>query len=138
MHNTESAVFAQAIVEMGRIAGLLGGDPRSATWLPGVGDLFVTCNAGRTGRLGRLLGLGLGRDEAVAKMAGATLESLEILQVMRTATLGFESAGQLGREELPLLHHLAHVALDDRPARFPLELFFDERVSRLGTRSEVV
>ena len=138
MHNAESAVFAQAIVEMERIAGLLGGDPRSATWLPGVGDLFVTCNAGRTGRLGRLLGLGLGRDEAVAKMAGATLESLEILQVMRAATLGFESAGQLGREELPLLRHLADVALDDHPVCFPLERFFDERAGSLGTTSQVV
>ena len=124
MHNTESAVFAQAIVEMKRIAGLLGGNPESATWLPGAGDLYVTCNAGRTGRLGRLLGLGSSRDEAIAKMAGATLESLEILQVVRAAIGRFESTARLGNNELPLLRHLAEVALDDRPVCFPLERFF--------------
>lgn len=134
MHNTESAVFAQAIVEMERLVGLLGGDPRSATWLPGAGDLYVTCNAGRTGRLGRLLGLGLGRDAAIAHMAGATLESLEILQVMRTVLARLERDGRLGSREIPLLRHLAEVALDDAPVGFPFERFFENRVEQAVRR----
>ena len=126
MHNTESALFAQAIVEMKRLVSLCGGDPSTAAGLPGAGDLFVTCNAGRTGRFGRLLGLGLSRDEAVAAMGGATLESLEILQVARSALALFESRGLLGGTELPLLRHLAEIALDAAPVRLPLERFFAE------------
>jgi glycerol-3-phosphate dehydrogenase (NAD(P)+) len=124
MHNTESAVFAQAILEMQRLVGLCGGAPSSAAGLAGVGDLFVTCNAGRTGRFGRLLGLGLTRDEAVTAMGGATLESLEILRVARDALSLFESRGQLDRSELPLLRHLAEVALDATPVALPLDGFF--------------
>ena len=59
LHNTEAALFAQAVFEMQRLIRLLGGRAEIASWLPGVGDLDVTCNGGRTGRFGRLLGLGL-------------------------------------------------------------------------------
>jgi glycerol-3-phosphate dehydrogenase (NAD(P)+) len=122
MHNTEAALFAQALIEMRRVVEHCGGDPDSVARLPGAGDLFVTCNAGRTGRFGRLLGMGLGRDEAIARMQGATLESLEILQVMRAAMA--ETRGRLTPGELPLLAHLAEVALDDMSVRLPFDRFF--------------
>jgi len=122
MHNTEAALFAQALIEMRRVVAHCGGDPESVARLPGAGDLYVTCNAGRTGQFGRLLGLGLGRDEAIARMRGATLESLEILRVMQTAMA--ESGGRLSPRELPLLSHLAEVALDDAPVRLPFDAFF--------------
>jgi glycerol-3-phosphate dehydrogenase (NAD(P)+) len=86
----------------------------------------VTCNAGRTGRFGRLLGLGLTRHEAVAAMGGATLESLEILRVARDALALFESQGRLGGSELPLLRHLADIALDAAPVQLPLDRFFGD------------
>jgi glycerol-3-phosphate dehydrogenase (NAD(P)+) len=124
MHNWESAVFAQAIREMMRVVQMLGGDPMTATGLPGVGDLDVTMNGGRTGRFGRLLGLGLGVKEAVARMEGATLECLEILDVMRRALPVYEARGELGEGELPLLRHMAAVALDDAPVDAPLGRFF--------------
>ncbi|MBN1606891.1 MAG: hypothetical protein JW940_09680 [Polyangiaceae bacterium] len=122
MHNTEAALFAQALLEMRLVVEHCGGDPDSVARLPGAGDLYVTCNAGRTGRFGRLLGLGLGRDEAVARMQGATLESLEILRVMRAAMA--DAPGRLTPRELPLLAHLAEVALDDMPVRLPFDRFF--------------
>jgi glycerol-3-phosphate dehydrogenase (NAD(P)+) len=122
MHNTEAALFAQALIEMRRVVEHCGGDPESVARLPGAGDLYVTCNAGRTGQFGRLLGLGLGRDEAIARMRGATLESLEILQVMRAATT--DARGQLAARDLPLLSHLAEVALDDLPVQLPFDRFF--------------
>jgi glycerol-3-phosphate dehydrogenase (NAD(P)+) len=122
MHNTEAALFAQALIEMRRVVEHCGGDPESVARLPGAGDLFVTCNAGRTGQFGRLLGMGLGRDEAIARMQGATLESLEILQVMRSAMAA--AAGHLSPRNLPLLSHLAEVALDDLPVRLPFDRFF--------------
>ncbi|MDC3962184.1 NAD(P)H-dependent glycerol-3-phosphate dehydrogenase [Polyangium jinanense] len=124
MHNWESAVFAQAIREMMRVIGMLGGDPMTATGLPGVGDLDVTMNGGRTGRFGRLLGLGIGAREAVARMEGATLECLEILDVMRRALPAYEARGELGPGELPLLRTLITVALEDAPVEMPFDSFF--------------
>ncbi len=124
MHNYESAVFAQSVREMRRVVQLLGGDPDSATGMAGVGDLDVTCNGGRTGRFGRLLGLGIGRDEAVRRMEGATLECLDILAVMRKALPALEAEGRLRADELPLLRHMAEVALDDAAIAMPFDRFF--------------
>lgn len=123
-HNYESAVFAQSLVEMQRIVELAGGDPRSAVWLPGAGDLDVTTNGGRTGRFGAHLGRGIGLAKAVEAMDGATLECLEILRTMREATARFERDGKLRAGELPLLDHMTRVALDDAPVEMPFSRFF--------------
>jgi glycerol-3-phosphate dehydrogenase (NAD(P)+) len=125
MHNVESAVFAQAVFEMSRVVVALGGDASHAHGLAGVGDLDVTTNGGRTGRFGRWLGLGLSRDEAIAKMDGATLECLEILAQMRAALPTLQARGLLGVRGLPLLEHLAAVALDGAPVTLPLAAFFE-------------
>jgi glycerol-3-phosphate dehydrogenase (NAD(P)+) len=123
MHNYESAVFAQAAFEMQRIVRLCGGRDDTVLGLAGVGDLDVTNNGGRMGRFGRLLGLGLPATEAIAAMEGATLECLEILRVMRDATTAWRGSGRLS-EPLPLLDHLAEVALDDAPVAMPFDAFF--------------
>jgi glycerol-3-phosphate dehydrogenase (NAD(P)+) len=127
MHNLESAVFAQAVVESGRLVKALGGDPAAAAGLAGAGDLDVTTNGGRTGRFGRLLGLGLRRDEAIVRMEGATLECLEILAVAREATPRLVADGTLPQGALPLLEHLAAIALDGAAIDFPLARFFEGR-----------
>jgi glycerol-3-phosphate dehydrogenase (NAD(P)+) len=124
LHNYEAAVFAQSVFEMQRIVRLLGGEPASAIGLAGVGDLDVTCNGGRTGRFGKLLGLGLGVEAAIERMEGATLECLEILSVLRRALPGLEQRGELRENELPLLRHLIEVALDDKPIAMPFDRFF--------------
>jgi glycerol-3-phosphate dehydrogenase (NAD(P)+) len=124
MHNYEAAVFAQAILEMGKLVAVLGGQPASVHGLPGVGDLNVTCNGGRTGRFGRWLGLGLGLDEAIARMQGATLECLEILSVLRAALPSLEARGAVRRGELPLLDHLIQVGLQGARPGMPFERFF--------------
>jgi len=123
MHNHEAAVFAQAVVEMQRVLSVLGADSSCAAGLAGVGDLYVTCNAGRTGRLGRLLGMGLGRDEAVRRMQGATLEALDILGTMREALPLLERRGLSTSNDLPLLQHLIAVALDGVQVKVPFEKF---------------
>jgi glycerol-3-phosphate dehydrogenase (NAD(P)+) len=127
LHNYEAAVFAQAVREMQRIVMLLGGNPASAAGLAGVGDLNVTCNGGRTGRFGRQLGLGIGVKRAIEAMQGATLECLEILDVMRQALHVYEARRVLGSDELPLLRHLMAVALDDKPIAMPFSDFFSGR-----------
>jgi glycerol-3-phosphate dehydrogenase (NAD(P)+) len=127
MHNYESAVFAQSVLEMQRIVAIAGGDPATAAGLAGVGDLDVTCNGGRTGRFGRLLGLGLALPEAIAAMEGATLECLEILEVLRAALPVLESRGELTPREVPLLRQLIAVALDGAPIAMPFGDFVGAR-----------
>jgi glycerol-3-phosphate dehydrogenase (NAD(P)+) len=124
MHNCEAALYAQAIREAEALVVLLGGKAESASGLAFAGDLNVTCNGGRTGRFGRLLGQGLGRAGAIAAMNGATLECLEILETLRTGLSALQAAGQLGRRDLPLLDHMLEVALDDRPVQIPYQRFF--------------
>jgi glycerol-3-phosphate dehydrogenase (NAD(P)+) len=124
LHNYEAAVFAQSVWEMRKLIALLGGDPEHASWLPGVGDLDVTCNGGRTGRFGHLLGLGIGREAAVARMQGATLECLEILGSLRSALGAFERQGRTAPGAFPLARHLAEVALDGAAVNMPFERFF--------------
>jgi glycerol-3-phosphate dehydrogenase (NAD(P)+) len=127
-HNYESAVFAQSVLEMSRLVELAGGQRESAFGLPGVGDLDVTCNGGRTGRFGRFLGQGLGRNGAIEKMEGATLECLEILEVMRRALPQLEGQETLQHAELPLLRELMRIALDGAPVALPFEKFFGSGV----------
>jgi len=123
MHNLESATMAQAIFEMRAIAKELGGLEETVSGLAGVGDLDVTTNGGRTGRFGKLLGLGLGRDAAIEGMQGATLECLEILGVLRRAAAA-GALGSRGLTPLPLLAHMMDVALDGAPVELPLSRFF--------------
>ena len=123
MHNYEAAVFARAIVEMGAIVAALGGDTASVWGLAGSGDLTVTCNGGRTGRFGALLGRGYSASEAREQMAGATLECLDVLAVLERA-LARDALGGLSRRDLPLLAHLIDLGLHDAPLDLPLAEFF--------------
>jgi glycerol-3-phosphate dehydrogenase (NAD(P)+) len=121
MHNHEAAVFGQAVLEMHALVSALGGSPLSAVGLAGSGDLMVTCNGGRTGRFGKLLGYGHSLPRALELMAGATLECLEILRVL-DAYLARPSSSP-GRAELPLLAHLIDVALAGAPVDVPFGSF---------------
>jgi glycerol-3-phosphate dehydrogenase (NAD(P)+) len=123
-HNYEAAVFAQAIVETERLVVALGGERSTVLGLAGTGDLTVTCNGGRTSRFGRWLGTGLSLDEAVRRMAGATLECLDILRVLAHALPALEARGVARRGDLPLLDHLIDVALAGRPVDVPFGRFF--------------
>jgi glycerol-3-phosphate dehydrogenase (NAD(P)+) len=122
-HNYESAVFAQAIVEMQRFVALVGGNPQTAVGLPGTGDLTVTCNGGRTGRFGKWLGTGISLAAAIEKMEGATLECLEILRELDLALTHWDSTAQTRPNELPLLRHLTDVALRGAPVEMPFDRF---------------
>jgi glycerol-3-phosphate dehydrogenase (NAD(P)+) len=124
MHNYESAVFAQALYEMRLIVRAVGGEVSSVGGLAGAGDLDVTNNGGRTGRFGRLLGLGLTVPEAIERMDGATLECLAILAQMREATGAMCARGELPAHSVPLFEHMAAVALDGEAVDMPFDRFF--------------
>ena len=103
---------------------IVGGSAQLAVGLSGPGDLYVTCQGGRTGRLGKLLGLGHTYQEARRIMAGETLESAEIIRVMGQALPRLVARGLLGPEELPLLRTLIDVVVQGRPVELPVGSFF--------------
>jgi glycerol-3-phosphate dehydrogenase (NAD(P)+) len=123
MHNYEAAVFAQALLEMQELVVSLGGGAATALGLPGSGDLTVTCNGGRTGRFGALLGMGHATREAIRMMQGATLECLEVLAVL-DRFLSAEGPGRAERRCLPLLRHLIDVGLHGASVDVPFQEFF--------------
>ena len=123
-HNGEAALYAQAIAEAERLVVLCGGAPGTAAGLAFAGDLNVTCNGGRTGRFGRFLGQGLGRNGAISAMNGATLECLEILETLRRGLGVLEASGALALADVPFLDHMLQVALDDAPVDIPYASFF--------------
>ncbi|MEO8181390.1 MAG: glycerol-3-phosphate dehydrogenase [Deltaproteobacteria bacterium] len=123
LHNYEAAVFAQSLVEMQELVVGLGGGASTALGLPGSGDLTVTCNGGRTGRFGALLGKGHSTREAIRLMQGATLECLEVLGVLERFS-GSSGAGSVAWHRLPLLSHLIDVGLHGAPVDVPFREFF--------------
>jgi glycerol-3-phosphate dehydrogenase (NAD(P)+) len=124
MHNAAAAIFGQACTEIERMLEVAGGTRHFAYGLPGAGDLYVTCQGGRTVRLGRLLGMGHSLAEAREMMAGETLESAEIVREMGKALPGLVERGRLRPDELPMLRTLVDVLVHGRPVDLPLERFF--------------
>lgn len=123
-HNLAAALFAEATYEMEKIVLAAGGDRRSICSLPGVGDMYVTAQGGRTVRLGILLGRGLPIAEALHQLPGVTLESVETLRVMHDALPILEGAGKVRTDEVPLLWHLSQIVAEGKPVDIPWDRFF--------------
>jgi glycerol-3-phosphate dehydrogenase (NAD(P)+) len=121
LHNLGAAIFGRACAEMDRLLRALGGTAAFAAGLAGAGDLYVTCQGGRTVRLGRLLALGHTPEEARAALAGETLEGLEIVGVMARALPALAERGRLGPEELPLLRGLIGLIVEGRSVAWFLD-----------------
>jgi len=123
-HNYESAIFAQACVEMTRLVAALGGRVDQVPNLAGAGDMLVTCSGGRSSRLGKLLGLGVPFAEARARMAGDTLESADIVRVVGDALPHMVARGLLPDGSMPLMRHLHDVIVHGAPVAMPFQQFF--------------
>ena len=124
MHNVAAAVFGQACAEIERMLQIVGASRHFAYGLPGAGDLYVTCQGGRTVGLGRLLGMGHSIREARELMAGETLESAEVVRELGKALPRLIERGRLGSDELPMLRTLVDVLVHGRPVNVPLGRFF--------------
>lgn len=124
MHNLAAALFAEGCTEIARMLRIVGSDPALAYMLPGAGDLYVTCQGGRTVRLGRLLGLGHSFVEAREMMRGETLEAAEIVRVMGEALPKLAARNILDLKDFPLLCALIDVVVHGKPVELPLEAFF--------------
>ena len=122
MFNLSSSVFTQALEEMTILVEALGGKAQTVRGLPGSGDLYVTCQAGRNSRMGRLLGLGMSYSRAKAEhMAKDTVEGAQLALDLGPTLEAMLNTGALPADRMPLT--AAIVATVCRDAR--LDLAFD-------------
>jgi len=116
MHNLAAALFARALTELSVLVDHLGGDQASVAGLAGAGDLYVTCQAGRNCRLGRLLGLGLTFSRAKSDhMAGDTIEGAELAMTVGPTLDAMMMAGTLPAERMPLTRAIIDAICRDQP-----------------------
>ena len=116
MHNLASGIFTQSIHELRILVENSGGDTASVIGLPGVGDLFVTCLAGRNSRMGRLLGLGHSYSYAKKSfMVGDTVEGAELALALGPALRRLWSENRLPGSQMPLTRCIVEAICDDKP-----------------------
>jgi len=124
MHNLASALFAQGCVEIDRALQLVGASRAFAYGPPGAGDLYVTCQGGRSSRQGHLLGFGHRFPEVREIMTGYTLESAEIIRSMGSAIPRLQARGLISARDFPLMRALADAVVNERPLDLPLDDFY--------------
>jgi glycerol-3-phosphate dehydrogenase (NAD(P)+) len=73
--NARAAVFARGMLDMMALAEAQGGRAPTVLGLAGAGDLYVTCQHGRNGRFGRLLGSGATVEGAIHSI-GSSVEGV--------------------------------------------------------------
>jgi glycerol-3-phosphate dehydrogenase (NAD(P)+) len=120
MHNSAAAVFSQALGEMEHMVRALGGNLETVCGLAGAGDLFVTCQGGRNGRMGRLLGRGLTYREAkAAHMPDDTVEGAELALAVGPTLDEWCARGRLDADTVPLSRALIDAICHDHPFEIP-------------------
>jgi glycerol-3-phosphate dehydrogenase (NAD(P)+) len=120
MHNAAAAVFSQALGELEHLVRALGGRFETVFGLAGAGDLFVTCQGGRNGRMGRLLGRGLTYRAAKAKhMPDDTVEGAELALAVGPTLTAWCASGRLDPETVPLARALIDAICGDHPFAIP-------------------
>lgn len=114
--NAASFAFTQALTEMRRLVGWIGGRDDTATGLAGMGDLHVTVGGGRNSKLGRYLGAGMTIGQACAgPMSGETVEGVDTGRAMAPGLMSAIQAGRIAAAELPMTTALLASILDDVP-----------------------
>jgi glycerol-3-phosphate dehydrogenase (NAD(P)+) len=106
-NNAAAVLFDQAIREMLALSKALGGTPESVWGMPGAGDLYVTCQAGRNSRLGHALGRGLTYAEAKAgPLKDETVEGAELGIAVASSLHSMVASNSELREDIPLARAL--------------------------------
>lgn len=123
-NNAAAILFDQAIREMMALVLAHGGEAASVWGMPGAGDLYVTCQAGRNSRLGHALGQGLTYAEAMAgPLKGETVEGAETGRATASSVYGMIKAGKLKCEQLPLGLALLETLVDGKVFNPPWQAF---------------
>jgi len=125
MHNLAAGLFTQALAEISYFVNFLGGQTASVIGLAGAGDLYVTCQAGRNGRMGKLLGTGLLYREAKSRhMPGDTIEGAELALVIGKALQELIASGEIDGKAVPLGVAIVEAICENRPMHIPWEKFY--------------
>jgi glycerol-3-phosphate dehydrogenase (NAD(P)+) len=123
-NNAAAILFDQAIREMMVLVKAFGGSPESVWGLPGAGDLYVTCQAGRNSRLGYHLGRGLTYAEVKAgPMQHDTIEGAELGIAVASSLHAHMASGKLNAESLPLTLALLATLTQNKPFAPQWKLF---------------
>ena len=104
-HNLKAATFAQATIELQRLATALGGHAETAVGLAGVGDLEVTGLSGRNKVYGARIGRGESAKAALDEMVAAD----QTVEGVAAARFAAELADQRALDGLPLLGAISEV-----------------------------
>jgi glycerol-3-phosphate dehydrogenase (NAD(P)+) len=119
-NNAAAVLFDQAVREMLVLTSALGGTPESVWGMPGVGDLYVTCQAGRNSRLGNALGRGLTYDQSKdGPLKGETVEGAELGVAVAGSIRGMLTAGKLHSKAIPLTLALLNALTHNIPLEPP-------------------
>ena len=98
----------------------LGGAAESVWGMPGVGDLYVTCQAGRNSRLGNNLGRGLTYSETRnGPMRGDTIEGAELGVATANSLKSMMANRVLDAKAMPLMNELLQTLTSDTPLNIP-------------------
>lgn len=125
MYNYGAAVFAQGQMELRQFVELLGGVPRTADGLGGVGDMFVTSMGGRNVKAGRYVGSGVPFSEVRdSLMKGVTLEGVNAIRVIGAALEPLTERGVIAADDFPLCRYLYDIIANDAPLEMPWQKFF--------------
>ena len=125
MHNLAAGLFTQALLEMCYLIEYMGGSASSVYDLPGAGDLYVTSQAGRNSRMGRLLGTGLCyRDAKTNHMAQETIEGAELALTIGPTIEQLLQQKQLEAEQLPLTAAIIRAICHNVPLQMPWTMFY--------------
>jgi glycerol-3-phosphate dehydrogenase (NAD(P)+) len=108
--STRAAVITRGVAETARLVAKMGGDPRTASGLSGVGDLVLTC----TGDLSRnrTVGLRLGRGETLAAI-------LADMKMVAEGVKNSETVAALARRagvEMPITEQVRLLLHEGKPA----------------------
>lgn len=119
-HNAAAVIFDQAIRELMILVRAHGGTEQSVWGMPGAGDLYVTCQAGRNSRLGNNLGRGLTYQETRdGPMKGDTIEGAELGVAVAGTLRAMMADGKLDTASLPLTNALLDALIQDAPLDIP-------------------
>jgi glycerol-3-phosphate dehydrogenase (NAD(P)+) len=125
MHNLAAGLFTQALRELAILVEAHGGDRASVDGLPGTGDLYVTCLAGRNSRMGRLLGLGLPYSKAKAEhMAADTVEGADLALAVGPTLERQWAEGRLPAGRMPLARAIVAAVTRDQPMTIDWNQFY--------------
>jgi glycerol-3-phosphate dehydrogenase (NAD(P)+) len=125
MHNLAAGLFTQAMAEMSYFVNFFGGQPDSVLGLAGAGDLYVTCQAGRNGRMGKLLGKELRYKEAKSNhMPEDTVEGAELALAIGQTLKQWLADKKIDGHCIPLASKIVAAICDNQHLRIPWNLFY--------------